>query len=129
MWRAGSLLRPRTSLCVPSASAGAIRWPSTTNPEASRAHREPQDIPIKRKQVVQFLAPDRCTTQSCDHRFDPLRLRLPLDDMHYAERTRLDPSFNGVDSALWCLERLEERALRRPCRFDSLVTKRPIGLF
>jgi len=32
--------------------------------------------------------------------------------MHYAERTRLDPSFNGVDSALWCLERLEERACR-----------------
>ena len=62
-------------------------------------HWEPQDIPLKRKQIVHVLSPDRCTAQSRDHRFAPFAFEYPLNDMHYAERTRLDPSLNGVDSA------------------------------
>src|SRR5215467_13798733 len=77
MCRAGSLLRPHISLCVPSASAGAIRWPSTTNPGGVEGYCEPQDIPIKRKQVVHVLAPGRCTTQSRDHRLDPFAFDYP----------------------------------------------------
>lgn len=36
-----------------------------------RGHLESQNVPIKRQQVVQVFAPDRCSAQPCDHRGGP----------------------------------------------------------
>src|SRR5262245_38826681 len=73
---ARSLLRPRTSLCVPSASAGATRLPEHES-RGVDGHWEPHDILINRKQAVHVLAPERCTSQSRDHRFDPFAFHYP----------------------------------------------------